>query len=732
LAAQSKLHGILRASAIDPNPLHPHQADAFNAGPWLPLLSLPGILGVSPHNPLHTDPYIHTTPERLQHWQQRLAQAPRPLVAIAWQGNPAHETSSGRGRSLPLESFAALALRTDITFLSLQKGPGSEQLHSCSFRHRFIDIQDEIDQTWDFLDAAAILACCDLVISSDTALAHLAGGMGATTWLLLQNLPEWRWGLQGDASPWYPSMRLFRQDTPGDWHALLQRVADEFLHLQQLQQLLPGGEPEASPAAVPAASPAALPAQGAGADEEAERHFQRGNALQDQGDPAGAIAAWQQALELRPDFPEALNNLALTWHEQGEILAAIATFQEALARRPSFAAAHFNLGNALQDIDALDEAIACFQETLQLQSDLVEAHLNLGSALQERGDRQAARSAFEAALQRQPDDADAHGNLALLDLLEGDYSRGWAGSEWRFRGQRGLGLLSTRPAGVRWGGEALAAGTTILLVAEQGLGDTLQFVRYLPVLRERGVAARLCAPPALHRLLVASGLDPEPLTPAQGQAWSGPWLPLLSLPGVLGVSPRQPLVQQPYLRVPEALVDSWRRRLASEGRPLLALHWQGNPEHERRHARGRSLPLETFAPLAHGSEATFLSLQKGPGAEQLPGCSFRQRFVAAQEEIDQTWDFLDTAAILSACDRLICADSAVVHLAGGLGLPAWLLLKSMPDWRWGLEGEGSFWYPRGLRLFRQQRRGDWGEVMGRVAAALSQETLGRPAPASPD
>jgi tetratricopeptide (TPR) repeat protein len=259
LAAQSKLHGILRASAIDPNPLHPHQADAYNSGPWLPLLSLPGILGVSPHNPLHTDPYIHTTPERLQHWQQRLAQAPRPLVAIAWQGNPAHETSSGRGRSLPLESFAALALRTDITFLSLQKGPGSEQLTSCSFRHRFIDIQDEIDQTWDFLDAAAILACCDLVISSDTALAHLAGGMGATTWLLLQNLPEWRWGLQGDASPWYPSMRLFRQDTPGDWHALLQRVADEFLHLQQLQQLLTGGEPEAVPAASPDATPAAEP-----------------------------------------------------------------------------------------------------------------------------------------------------------------------------------------------------------------------------------------------------------------------------------------------------------------------------------------------------------------------------------------------------------------------------------------------------------------------------------------
>jgi tetratricopeptide (TPR) repeat protein/ADP-heptose:LPS heptosyltransferase len=704
LAVQSKLHGILQASGIDPQPLHPEQGDSFSDGPWLPLLSLPGILGVSPDTPLHNDPYIHTTPERLRHWQQRLANAPRPLVAIGWQGNPDHETSSARGRSLPLESLSPLAQRTDITFLSLQKGFGAEQLASCSFRHRFLDIQSEIDQAWDFLDAAAILACCDLVLTSDTALAHLAGGMGRPTWLLLQNLPEWRWGLQGDSSPWYPSLRIFRQSTPGDWTSLLHHVADEFLSIQQIQALLAPPGPE-SPAGISAAA-------------EAEQLFQLGNTREEQGDPAGAIAAWRRALELRPDYPEALNNLALTLHEQGDPRTAITTFQEALRRHPAFVAARFNLGNALQEVGALDEAIACFQQTLALQGDLAEAHLNLGSALQERGDRAAARASFEAVLRLRPDDADAHGNLALLDLLEGNYNRGWPGSEWRFRGPAGLALLIARPAGPRWGGEVLPAGTSLLLVAEQGLGDTLQFVRYLPLLRQRGMAVRLCAPPALHRLLEASGLESDPLTPAEGQKWNGPWLPLLSLPGLLGVSRERPLVQAPYLQIPEELVASWRRRLAGERRPLLALHWQGNPEHERRHARGRSLPLDTFAPLARSGEATFLSLQKGFGAEQLAACPFRDRFVAAQEEIDQTWDFLETAAILSACDRLICADSGVAHLAGGLGHPTWLLLKDIPDWRWGLEGESSFWYPSGLRLFRQRRRGDWGEVMERVAAAL--------------
>ncbi|MEB3348445.1 MAG: tetratricopeptide repeat protein, partial [Cyanobacteriota bacterium] len=595
-----------------------------------------------------------------------------------------------------------LAQRTPITFLSLQKGPGSEQLASCSFRHRFLDAQDAIDHTWDFLDAAAIAACCDLVITSDTALAHLAGGLGLPTWLLLQHLPEWRWGLQGDTSPWYPSLRLFRQPTPGDWHGLIEQVAAAFLELQQLQALLGGAD-----------SP---PPEIAG---EAERLFQLGNSRDAQGDTSGAMAAWRQALQLRPDHPEALNNLALGLHEQGDPGAAIATFREALARRPAFAAARFNLGNALLDVGALDEAIACYEACLALQGDLAEAQLNLGSALQERGDRSAARAAFEAVLRLRPDDADAHGNLALLDLLEGDYARGWPGSEWRFRGPAGLGLLTSRPAGPRWDGEALPAGATLLLVAEQGLGDTLQFVRYLPLLRQWGVAARLCAPTPLHRLLVASGLESEPLTPAEGQAWSDPWLPLLSLPGLLGVGPQQPLVPAPYLHVPEPLVESWRRRLAGERRPLLALHWQGNPEHERRHARGRSLPLEAFAPLAEGSGAAFLSLQKGPGSEQLAACSFRDRFVAAQEEIDQVWDFLDTAAILAASDQLICADSAVAHLAGGLGHPTALLLKTNPDWRWGLVGEHSFWYLPSLRLFRQRRRGDWNAVVEGVATTLA-------------
>ncbi|MEB3255386.1 MAG: tetratricopeptide repeat protein, partial [Synechococcaceae cyanobacterium] len=514
-----------------------------------------------------------------------------------------------------------------------------------------------------------------------------------------------------------------RQLSPGDWNGLLSRLADDILALSQLQGLLSGRNQPDAPTQQ-AEAPTAAPTE---ADDPAAVAFALGNARQEQGDPAGAIEAWRHALALRPDFPEALNNLGLTLHEQGERGGAIAAYREALHRRPAFAEARFNLGNALLDApprpgdDGLEEAIACYRQALALRPNLAAAQLNLGSALQERGELNAARACFEAAIRLRPDDADAHGNLALLDLLTGDYARGWAGSEWRFRGGHDLGLLVARPAGERWREGPLGAGSALLLVAEQGLGDTIQFMRYVPLLRARGVRVHFCAPTALHGLIRATGIDPEPLTPEQGQALADvPWLPLLSLPGLLGVCPQQALVPAPYLAIPDALVQPWRERLGAEGRPVLALHWQGNPEHERRHARGRSLPLESFAVLAERSEARFVALQKGFGAEQLASCSFRDRFVGAQAEVDGCWDFLDTAAILLATDRLISADSAVVHLAGALGHPTSLLLQAIPDWRWGLEGESSFWYSPNLRLLRQRRRGDWGEVLERLAAELER------------
>ena len=202
---------------------------------------------------------------------------------------------------------------------------------------------------------------------------------------------------------------------------------------------------------------------------------------------------------------------------------------------------------------------------------------------------------------------------------------------------------------------------------------------------------------------------------------------MLSVCAALQATPQQLAAAVPYLQVPDALIAAWRQRLQRDGRPLIAVHWQGNPEMETGGSRGRSLPLESLAPLSRVAPLRLVSLQKGAGSEQLTACTFRASFVAAQEEVDRAWDFLDSAAILRCCTLLITADSGLAHLAGGLGIPVWLLLKRVPDWRWGLQGETTLWYPS-MRLFRQRQDGDWPELIERVCRELAAHLERRPEP----
>ena len=176
--------------------------------------------------PIITQPYIKTTEELNTKWKEILSTENRPIIGINWQGNPSHEKGSSVGRSLPLETFAPIAQLTNVKFLSLQKGFVIEKLETCSFKDRFVRCQNQINKTWDFLETAAIIANCDLVITSDTSVAHLAGGMGKNTWMLLKRIPEWRWGLRGDTTFWYPTMRLFRKRERGNWNELMEEVTE--------------------------------------------------------------------------------------------------------------------------------------------------------------------------------------------------------------------------------------------------------------------------------------------------------------------------------------------------------------------------------------------------------------------------------------------------------------------------------------------------------------------------
>ena len=452
-----------------------------------------------------------------------------------------------------------------------------------------------------------------------------------------------------------------------------------------------------------------------------EAHYNLGNALQEQGEPTAAIISYNIALKLKTNYPEAHYNLGNALQKQGDLSTAISSYKTALELRFNYPDAHNNLGVALKDKHDLTEAITAFNNAIGLKPNFPDAHYNLGNALLEQGNIAAASNSFNTALKIDPNYPDAHWNASLIMLLGGDYNNGWEQYEWRFNRKKATSKLHALPKCNQWSGNlALKTTSQLLLVAEQGLGDTLQFMRYAIALRDQGICVSLCAQTQLHSLIKTSGIHHSPLTPEQAsQVTEGEWIPLLSVPRSLEVSPENPIITEPYIKTTEELVGKWAEILGTQERPIIGINWQGNPKAETTGLRGRSLPLETFAPIAEQTRASLLSLQKGFGSEQLETCSFKHRFVSCQDQVNEAWDFLETAAIIANCDLVITSDTSVAHLAGGMGKTTWLLLKNVPDWRWGLEGDTTFWYPS-MRLFRQQQRGNWDEVLERVVEALQQ------------
>jgi len=427
-------------------------------------------------------------------------------------------------------------------------------------------------------------------------------------------------------------------------------------------------------------------------------------------DVPGALDAYRAAVAIEPDFSDALANLGALLFETGALAEAAESCRRALALSPDNPQRHNNLGNVLVAQDALDEAIASYGRAIALDPGDAATYVNLGNTQQEKGDLDAARRSFEQALALDPERGEAAWGLAMITLLEGDLAAGWRRHEAR---HRVAAFGPPRPfSAPLWRGEPVE-GKTILLHAEQGLGDTLQFVRYVPLVAARGARIVLEVPPELEALLgTMPGADRVVTvgSPLPAIDWH---CPLLSLPLALGTDLATIPADVPYLAADAERTASWRARLPAT--PLkVGLVWAGRPEHKR--DRWRSLDLAALSPLGAVPDVVFVSLQKGPAAEQArtppPGLTL----------IDPTAelvDFVDTAALVAALDLVIAVDTSVAHLAGALGKPVWLLLPAMPDWRWLLGRADSPWYPT-ARLFRQPSRGDWPRVVQDVTAALRQ------------
>jgi len=440
----------------------------------------------------------------------------------------------------------------------------------------------------------------------------------------------------------------------------------------------------------------------------AEAHYNLGNALKDAGDLDAACNSWRRAVELNPKLPEAHGNLANVLRNKGDINAAIAAYRQAIALNPTWADAHSNLGLALKDKGEVDAAIAACRKAIELKPDHAEAHNNLAVALRERGDLDEAIAEWNRAIAIRPDYADAHFNLALGLLLKGDWQRGWEEHEWRWKVSR---LPPPRPFSQPcWKGEDVKR-KTVLIHAEQGYGDAIQFLRYVPMLAERGARVIVEVQPELKRL--ADGLPGAAQVVERGAELPkfDFYCPMVSLPRGFATTPETIPAGMPYLSADAKITERWRTKF--EGSPpalKVGLAWAGSPTH--RNDRNRSIALSQLSPLANVKGAAFFSLQKGAAA-------IRTADFCMIDWISDLTDFAETAGLIANLDLVISVDTAVAHLAGAMGKPIWMLLPFMPDWRWLRDRSETPWYSR-MRLFRQKRRGDWNAVIAEVAAALKE------------
>ncbi|WP_269625310.1 tetratricopeptide repeat protein [Prochlorococcus marinus] len=443
--------------------------------------------------------------------------------------------------------------------------------------------------------------------------------------------------------------------------------------------------------------------------------------LKDLGKLKEAEFNTRKAIELKSDFEEAHYNLGTILIDLGKLVEAEMSTRKAIKLQPNSSESHYNLGIIYRDQGNLKEAEISTRKAIKIKSDFAEAYNHLGTVLMDDLSKlKEAESSLRKAIEINQDFNEAYYNLSLIELLKGNYKDGLENYEFRLIKKKPV-IPHCKPKIKRKDNKEFQKGEKLLVISEQGLGDTLQYMRYIPYLRKKGLDVSFSAQTKLHSLIQSSAIDQNPLTPEQVEKVSArQWIPLLSLARHLKISPKNPIISQPYIFSTDQFTQKWKNIFSKEKRPIIGINWQGNPEMEKRSYHGRSIPLETFSLLFKQNELSILSLQKGFGSEQLEQCSFKNKFVECQPQINSTWDFLENAAIIQNCDLIITCDTSIAHLAGGMGKKVWLLLRDIPFWTWGLKEETTFWYPS-MRLFRQHERHNWQEVMERVSIALKKE-----------
>jgi tetratricopeptide (TPR) repeat protein len=436
----------------------------------------------------------------------------------------------------------------------------------------------------------------------------------------------------------------------------------------------------------------------------------RGNLHYELGSFAAALSDYDRALSLRPDAAPLHNNRGNALRELSRHADALASFDRAIALKPHYDEAHNNRGNAQLEMNRPAQALADYERALSIKPDSTDALVNRASALRYLNRFDDALASLDRAIALDPELAEARWNRALACLTFGDFEAGWRDYEWRWR-RNTREMVARNFVQPQWRGEDLD-GKTILLHAEQGFGDSIQFIRYLPMVAAKCGQVVLEIPDDLRPLVppidgvVALVSRGEPLPPFDLHC------PLLSLPLAFGTTVATIPAEVPYLAAPSERIEKWRKRLPDSKTPRIGLVWSGKPTHKNDH--NRSIALASLKPLLASAGCQFISLQKEYRERDVADLKTLPHLVRLDEALV---DFADTAAVVAMLDLVIAVDTAVAHLAGAIGKPVWILLPTIGDWRWMADRNDSPWYPT-ARLFRQQKFGDWDSVIARVGQEL--------------
>jgi tetratricopeptide (TPR) repeat protein len=423
-----------------------------------------------------------------------------------------------------------------------------------------------------------------------------------------------------------------------------------------------------------------------------------------------ALNGYQDALAIQPNYADALVNRAVTLHELKRFEEALTSYENILTVQPDFVEVLFNRGNTFLALQRFDESLSSYDRALAIRPDYAEVLCNRGKVFQELRRFDEAVSSYEGAIRVRQDYPDAHYNHALCLLLTGDFERGWTEYEWRWRLEQ-LKEQDRRFSQPLWLGDSDIANKIILLHAEQGFGDTIQFSRYVPFVAALGARVVLEVPTQLYDLMKT--LEGVTQIIARGDALPDFDLrcPLLSLP--LAFNTRKETIPSttPYLHALSPAITAWDARLGPKRRPRIGLAWSGSLAHKN--DQYRSMSLSTLLPLLD-VDATFVSLQKDVRSNDVATLHDRSDILDVGGDLR---DFSDTAALIANLDLIISVDTSVVHLAGALGKPVWILLPFIPDWRWLLDRNDSLWYPT-VQLFRQDETRSWPLLVNRVREKL--------------